>query len=370
MEGLLSKDLRDVRFSITDGDVLIYDEHVIEDTTFDPNPMFSERISLELYGRTWTVDVRSDQAFRKENTYAQPTLILIAGLIIESLIISLLFLMSQANKRSIAYATHVTAELRKKSSTLKTMNEELFCKNEELERFAYVTSHDLKTPIRGIGGLTEMVQEDLQDYFASPTANPEVSENLDRILDRVERMNQLTRGILEFSQTGMEVAENQPLVLGDVAEALRLDFELNPEQLKLTGDTESIQIDSFNFLRVLENLVGNAVKYHDDKENLEITISAQTAGDRCNVSVTDNGPGIDPRFHERIFDMFQTLRAGEAPESTGIGLAIVKKAVERHGGKMSLVSAPGTGASFRFDWPNKVETRSSINTNRAPEYEK
>ncbi len=365
MEGLLAKELRSVRFSITDGDELIYNEHDKDDPTFDPNPMSSEKISLVLYGRTWTLDMQTNQVFRQENTFSQPTYILFAGLVIETLVFSLLFQMSQANKRSISYADQVTGALKKKSNKLEVTNRVLSHKNEELEQFAYVTSHDLKTPIRGIGGLTEMIQEDLEDYFAAPCANPEVSANLERIHDRVQRMNQLIHGILQFSQIDTENAGNESVALVDVVTAMRSDFELKDKQLQLTGDVVFIQTDIPNFRRVLENLVGNAIKYHDGKMGLEIVVSAMAAGDRCHVSVTDNGAGIDPKYHNRIFDMFQTLRTDAAPESAGIGLAIVKKSVECHGGQVTLVSSVGNGAVFKFEWPNKAIARSSAKTDRA-----
>ncbi len=163
MDGLLAKELRHVRFSIRDGNELIYDEHSVDDPANDPEPMFSEHVEIALYGRTWTLDMRTNHVFRDENRNTKPTIILIAGLLIESLIITLLVLMARANKRSVAYADQVTLALRQEKRKLVETNSELTSKNEELERFAYVASHDLKTPIRGISGLTEMVQEDLED---------------------------------------------------------------------------------------------------------------------------------------------------------------------------------------------------------------
>ncbi len=344
MEGLLAKDLRDIRFSISDNGEDIYGEHGTDDPLNDPQPMFSDEVNIELYGRTWTLDVRSNLAFREVNTYTQPTLILIGGLLIEALIISLLVLMSRANHRAVAYANTVTSELRAKSATLEKANA-------ELEQFAYITSHDLKTPIRGIAGLTEMVQEDLEDYLKSPGANPEVGTNLDRILDRVGRMNALIKGVLEFSRIGTQSESEVSLVLSDAIEGLTSDFGIEPGQLVLSGDVEAVQFDTFNFRRILENLVGNAIKYHDGAKPLRIEVSVKDCGKRYRACVTDNGPGIEPRFHDKVFSVFQTLRDAGAPESTGIGLAIVKKTIEHHGGTITLASNAGKGAVFSFDWP-------------------
>jgi signal transduction histidine kinase len=351
MEGLLAKELRDVRFSIRDGDETIYDEHATDDPRNDPDPMFAERVSINLYGRTWDVDMRSDLAFRAENANAKPTIILIAGLLIETLIVTLLILMSRANGRAVAYADRVTVALREKQAKLIDTNAELSKKNEELERFAYVASHDLKTPIRGINGLTEMIQEDLEDYFSDPKANPDVGLNLERIRDRVLRMERLTNGIMRLSRVTADESDESPLSVQAVLAEMSADFGLEPEQLVLVDEDQMVCCDQVNFQSVLENLVGNAVKYHDGLRKLRLEVSAGMIDDRLHVSVRDNGPGIAPQYHDRIFEVFQTLRSKDAAESTGIGLAIVRKAVERHGGAVWVTSAEGEGATFGFDWP-------------------
>ncbi|MEP1518673.1 CHASE domain-containing protein [Ascidiaceihabitans sp.] len=344
IEGLLAKERRHVHFSISDQDVTLYDEHLNTDAANDPDPMFATQVALHMYGREWLLDMRSNAAFRLQNSYAQPTIILLAGLTIEGLIIVLLIMMSRANAYSERYADKVTAQLKLQTQDLKNTNQ-------ELEQFAYVASHDLKTPIRGIAGLTEMIREDLEGYFASPSNNPEVGHNLDRIMDRVARMNALTQGIMELSKTGTDAADQPKLELQEAVDALVLDFELDQTAIKLNTRVSSIAFDPFNLRRILENLIGNAIKYHDGKRPLLITLEAAQADDRCRISIHDNGPGIDPRYHTRIFNMFQTLRLNGAAESTGIGLAIVKKAVERHGGRITVISPPEGGVLFAFDWP-------------------
>ncbi|MEP0565394.1 MAG: CHASE domain-containing protein [Paracoccaceae bacterium] len=353
MEGLLDQGLRDIHFSITDAEELIYDEHDAQDASFDPNPLFSEQVSLELYGRTWTLDMRTDLGFRENNTVAKPIFILIAGLFIEALIITLLVQMSRANHRAVSYADEVTVALRAQSNTLAKTNVELSAKNQELEQFAYIASHDLKTPMRGIAGLTELVEEDLEEYFASAEANPDVAKNLQRIHDRLQRMDTLTRSIMEYAQIGAKTDENGPLALDEFVVVLALDFGLDEDQIQLSGDVKLVETDTFHLRRILENLVGNAVKYHDGNNRLRIRVKVHSTGDTCRVSVSDNGPGIAPEFHTRIFDVFQTLQSTEGSDSTGIGLSIVKKAVERHGHDVTLTSAVGHGSTFTFDWPNE-----------------
>ncbi len=360
MEGLLAKEFRQLRFDIRDGDDLIYDEHSDEDALNDTDPMYAKTAELELYGRTWTLDIRTNLAFRSINTYSQPSFILVGGLIIEALIIALLFLMSRANSRAIAYADRATTALRAESEKLadtnlelENSNIELAQTNSDLEQFAYAASHDLKTPVRGIGVLNEMIEDDLEDYFKGPDANPEVRENLTRIGERVGRMNDLINGVMAFSQVSGADIDGGTLSVRKIVGELNADFQLQPGQLTLVGADATVDVDSFNFRRVLENLVSNAVKHGASDDELRIKVSVERSSKGVRVSVADNGPGVDEEFHGRIFDVFQTLRVNGEQESTGIGLAIVKKAVERHHGKVSLISAAGSGATFIFDWPGR-----------------
>ncbi|MBD3663578.1 CHASE domain-containing protein [Sulfitobacter sp. TSTF-M16] len=348
MAGLLAKDRRDIHFSITDAGQMIYSELGTDEHRNDPEPMFAETVSMQLYGREWVVDIRTNLAFRTKNTYAQPWVILAGGLIIEVLIISMLLLMSRGNARAIAYAEKATLALREKTRKLNATNN-------ELEQFAYAASHDLKTPIRGIGGLAEMLREDLADYLASPEANPEIAENLDHIDERVARMTDLTNSIMAFARVGTVIEAQKSLNLAEVISTLALDFGLQDDQLEFEGEIPLIEADPVGLRRILENLVGNAIKYHDGVKPLAVKVRARAKQDRLYFEVIDNGPGIEPRFHQRIFDVFQTLRRPNGPESTGIGLAIVKKLVEMHGGTITLKSNLGHGAAFYFDWPAKQD---------------
>ena len=350
--GLLAKDARDLHFSITDASTRIYDEHLASDSLADPDPMHQSKVALELYGRTWMIDLRTNLAFRLANTYSQPTLILVGGLLIEALIIAMLVIMSRANNRAVAYADRVTADLR-------TEKLKLAATNAELEQFAYVASHDLRTPIRGIGGLTEMLREDLDSYLTRPDANPDISKNLDHIAERVSRMTHLTHDIMQFSRVGSTEKQSKPLNLMSFVSEMHVDFSLAPEQLTVTSPINVLTNDAFNLRRVLENLVSNAVKYQDGTRSLKIEITVRVQNGRLEIDVSDNGPGIASEYHARIFNVFQTLQVSDTPESTGIGLAIVKKMVEQNNGTIGIKSTLGNGASFQFSWPENQSTAMS-----------
>ena len=344
MEGLLAKELRDVRFSIRDGGELIYDEHSQSDPLADPTPMYRDTRSIELHGRQWELDIASNLAFRASNSYAQPNVILFGGLLIEALIIAILVMMSRANIKATRYAKELTFELRSEK-------EKLAKTNRELEQCVYLMSHDLKTPLRGIGGLADMIRDDLQDYFMSPKADPKVSENLQRIEERVGRLNDLSNGVLEWAAIDQAGFEAEPVSLIRTVQAMRRDLDLDRDALNLSSELDYIHVDAPNFVRVLQNLVSNAKLHHDNPSHIRINISIRVEDGRCVVAVSDNGPGIEERHHNRIFDVFQTLGLPNSTPGSGLGLAIVKKTVEGHRGSVKLTSTQGEGSCFVFDWP-------------------
>lgn len=345
VEGLLSKELRDVRFSIRDGDQTIYDELDAVEPDHDDDPMFSDTVALEMYGRTWRVDIETNLGFRTQNGSDQPTMILLGGLVIEILVISMLSVLARSNLKAHTYAHHLTEELRAKTEHLEQANA-------EIEQFVYIASHDLKTPARGIGFLADVIEEDLEDIIGPLENHTDIKMQIDMIRERVGRMNDLTQGIMEFSRVG---TDNEEPAAGISIEAIVgdcvADFEVDPSQIRLSSEIDAVHCDSQSFRRVLENLIGNAFKYHPDPHSARVDLSIKVVGDMLEVSVKDDGNGIAPEFHNRIFEVFQTLRKSGDPESTGIGLAIVKKAVQRHGHDVRVDSSLGHGAAFIFHWP-------------------
>ena len=186
-----------------------------------------------------------------------------------------------ANRAAVRYADAVTAELRSEQ-------QKLVRTNAELEQFAYAASHDLKTPIRGIGGLVDMLREDLQDFLSKQEVGEAVSVSLDLIEDRVERMNDLTNGIIEFARIDPNYEKCRPLDLSELSRSLATDFDLQPDQIVLKSDINTISVDPIGLRRVIENLVGNAVKYHDQVGNLVVTVSCTDAPGSLQFSVSDN----------------------------------------------------------------------------------
>ena len=241
-------------------------------------------------------------------------------------------------------------ELRQKNIELAENIRALEKTNRELDKFASIVSHDLKAPLRAIGNLTGWIETDMKGKMP-----PEVQENFDAIKQRVRRMEGLINGLLEYSKADRKKGEvimldSKKLVLDT------LDFIGQPDNLKLEFTTAMpvFQADKLLLEQIFANLLDNSVKYNN-KSTIEIKISAEQKNNHWLFAVTDNGPGIDPQYHEKVFVIFQTLKRRDEVESTGVGLAIVKKIIEEKGGKIWVESEAGKGATFKFTWPKSEE---------------
>lgn len=221
--------------------------------------------------------------------------------------------------------------------------------NRDLDQFAYVASHDLKAPLRGIANLSRWIEEDL-----GPTASRDLARQLELMRVRVRRMDALIEGILSYSRAGRPTNVETVDVGGLLAEILEM---LSPPAgvVEVRGQMPTVTTERAPLEQVFLNLIGNALK-HAKGADPRITVSAAARGGFYDFAVADNGPGIGPAYHEKIWGIFQTLESRDHVEGTGIGLAIVKKIVEGRGGRAWVESAEGAGATFRFSWPKREGT--------------
>lgn len=226
--------------------------------------------------------------------------------------------------------------------------EELKRSNHELERFAYIAAHDLRSPLRAIKDLTEWTLEDPYTKFSEDGLL-----NMAILRSRIDRLNQLLKDLLEYSQAGNEKGSVAEISIAEIiAETTELLDSDQSFAICYTGIQDDFITYETPVRQILLNLLSNAIKHHDQNTGL-ITVDVIHENDRLKFTVQDDGPGIAPSYHDRIFGLFQTLRSRDEVEGSGIGLAIIRKLVERYGGTIHVESDPSVerGSKFIFDLP-------------------
>lgn len=223
--------------------------------------------------------------------------------------------------------------------------------NAQLEEFTYVASHDLRSPMRGIANLINIIREDYGEQ-----APPAVLHNLGRMEERVNNTEKIISDLLHYARAGRRAIKAEPIVLADlIAEVV--ETESPPPGMTITVEASD---DEFEGVRtplttILRNLLSNAIKHHD-RETGTITLRARLEGNSCLFDVCDDGPGIPEASQGRVFRLFQTLSAAQR-KGTGLGLAVVQRLVESHGGSITLLSQDGKrGCTFRVTWPRFART--------------
>jgi signal transduction histidine kinase len=235
---------------------------------------------------------------------------------------------------------------------------ELERSNTDLEQFAYTASHDLRSPLHAVAQITELIEKDL------PAEAPaRVRENLRQMRDRLQRMESLTEDLLQYSRA---VRATEKIVPVDTAKLIsELTFLLAPPEGFTVTPEPGMPV--FATVKsplelVFRNLLGNALKHHDRREG-RIAVSARERGGFFEFSVADDGPGIEPGGEDKIFEMFRKGKAGI--KGTGLGLALVRRIVERTGGRVWVEPGGKRGAIFRFTWPKRLNDGEEIHADHS-----
>lgn len=241
--------------------------------------------------------------------------------------------------------THDLTERRMAEENSRLYTEKLEVKNSELEQFTYIASHDLQEPLRSISSLAEMISEQYQGKL-DETADT----YLHFILQSVNRMSQLIKGLLDYSRLGKAELDPQvdcnvimETVLADLQSSIRdSNAIINVKQLPV------LSAYPMELKLLFQNLISNAIKFRKKDQQLYVNVSACLTDDGWIFEFQDNGIGIDQRFSDKIFEIFQRLHSKSAYEGTGIGLAHCKKIVAMHNGRIWVDSIPGEGSRFYF----------------------
>ena len=241
------------------------------------------------------------------------------------------------------YKEHLEEIVQTRTIQLESANAQLRSANQELNDFAYVVSHDLKAPLRGITSLSEWLLADYGEEF-----DEEGKKMVNLMISRVQRLHQLIDDILKYSRVGRAKVEKKDVNLNEVVSEL-IEVLNIPENIKveIPNQLPTIKCDKTRIEQLFQNLISNAIKFIDKPEGL-IKISCVDEGKYYKFSVADNGIGIESQHFEKIFQLFQKLTSLQDSDSTGVGLALVKKIVELHDGKVWVESEIGVGSNFVF----------------------
>ncbi|OGT35337.1 MAG: PAS domain-containing sensor histidine kinase [Gammaproteobacteria bacterium RIFCSPHIGHO2_12_FULL_37_14] len=235
----------------------------------------------------------------------------------------------------------------------KLLEEQLIKSNKELEQFAHIISHDLKSPLRAIANLSSWIMEDCAGKLTE-----ESNKHLYLLNQRVNRMAALIDGVLKYSQAGRI---NLDLSIVDIKKLLQEIIDtLHPPQtftIRYGTPFPVFKAEKIPLTQVFTNLIENSIKHHHKNYGI-IEVGATERDGFYEFYVKDNGPGIDPEYFDKIFEIFQTLEADTSGNNTGVGLSIVKKIVESQGGSVWVQSKVGEGSTFYFTWAKQVKDNS------------
>jgi signal transduction histidine kinase len=294
--------------------------------------------TLEVAGRRWAIVYTRARTTLSAGERAVPWVIAVAGVLVSLMAAALLHAMATARRRAVRLAGEMTVELREREAQLRASNE-------ELEHFAYLASHDLQEPLRTITSYVGLLENRVGDQL-----DDRARSWLGFVSEGAGRMSQLISDLLEYSRTGRGRDDAEVVDLGDAWDLAVANLRSAIDEAGATverGALPAVRARPRDMTSMLQNLIGNGLKYRREGVAPVVRASARRDGDGAwEIAITDNGIGIDPKFHERVFGLFQRLHTAEEYPGTGMGLAIVKKIVESNGGSVRVESSPGDGATF------------------------
>jgi PAS domain S-box-containing protein len=250
----------------------------------------------------------------------------------------------------LAAIVDLTERQRAADAALRRTNEALERSNIELQRFAYVASHDLQTPMRNVASFVELLQATYTDQL-----DAQANDWIGRIVQSVKQLQTLVRDLLEYSQVDAQAHPFTPVPGREVFDAAvtLLESSIRESGAQVScGELPVLTGDRSQLVQLLINLIGNSLKYRGT-EVPQIRVEADRLDGEWRIMVRDNGIGIDPRYHDRIFEIFERLHDQRSHPGSGIGLAVCRRVVHRHGGRIWVESESGTGSRFYFTIPEQ-----------------
>lgn len=343
MQGTLASDHRLVSVVISDAGETLYsdaDNNLGRLDDVDPEPLYSLNRTASIYGREWNFKIDTNLSFRQATSNYQPAIILVGGIVIDSLLLAVFIFLSRANQRALRYADDMTSALQLRSIELEKSNR-------DLQQFAYVASHDLKSPLSAIHKLIDWIEEDLGEGIPDSS-----KQHLDLLRGRSARMSRLIDDLLDYSRVGsfdytQEQVDLNRLV-SDIFQKLGKPDSFSIETEQVTLDIPRVPLEI-----VLRNLISNAIEHHDRDED-KISVGCEIGESCYRISIADNGPGIAPELQGKALKMFQCLQSRDNAEGSGMGLAIARRIAEHYRGSLDIESDGHRGTTIVINWPTML----------------
>ncbi len=339
--------------------ILSEEVYNIYDTLHDPrtlaNPLVAGEFGLRFYaaaplktndgyklGTVCLLDTKPKQLSENDEKILQE----LAGIVMDEMELRLAAI--KATRALQAHKDNLEEEVKKRTTELEASNKELLRSNLDLEQFAYISSHDLKEPLRMVSMYAQLLEEKYAETFDS-----EGKEFLGYLMEGASRMELLIDDVLNYSRVGRENSSRQQVNLNEVLKSVikNLEHTIQANNAKINaGDMPLIHAIPSQMTQLFQNLIENAIKFRRDEQPV-VNINAAKHGDMWLFSIEDNGIGLDPEYEHKIFQLFQRLHPRSDYPGTGIGLAICKKIVEQNNGKIWVESEIGKGTTFYFTLP-------------------
>lgn len=357
MHGILDQDESALSLTVYDGKTASPDALTYSSGEANPSARFTRTISVDLTGRTWTLNIVSLPQFESTLPLGKSRVILISGALITLLVMIVAWLIGNTGARALRLAQDMTFALRESENKVQLLNSDLEQRvnertsqldavNQELEAFAYSVSHDLRAPLRAMSGLSQALGEDYGDKL-DETGKDYIGriaiacKQMGNLIDDLLALSRITRTeIVRMEVNLSDVAETIAEELQDSAPGRNVEFKIQPNVVA-HGDTTLLRT-------VLENLIGNSWKYSSKKPHATIEFGTTGADSQPTYFVRDDGAGFNMQYAEKLFKPFQRLHRATEFEGTGVGLASVANIVRRHGGRVWAESEQGRGTTMQF----------------------